>query len=46
VLEELGPEMATNAPGDFENEAPHDAHAYAFFNHLMDETMPADARWR
>src|SRR3954447_5999826 len=45
VLEELGPEMATNAPGDFENEPPHDANAYAFFNHLMDEPMPADARW-
>ena len=45
VLEELGPEMATNAPGDFENEAPHDTHAYAFFNHLMDEKIPADARW-
>jgi Mn-containing catalase len=45
VLEELGPEMAANAPGDFENEAPHDTHAYSFFNHLMDETMPVDARW-
>jgi Mn-containing catalase len=45
VLEELGPEMAANAPGDFENEAPHDIHAYSFFNHLMDETMPLDARW-
>src|SRR5919107_2455500 len=45
VLEELGPEMATNAPGDFENEAPHVTHAYSFFNHLMDETMPLDARW-
>jgi Mn-containing catalase len=34
VLEELGPEMATNAPGDFENEGEHAGHAYEFLNHL------------
>jgi Mn-containing catalase len=45
VLEELGPELATNAPGDYENAPDHQKHAYAFFNHLMDETLPQDARW-
>ena len=45
VLEELGPEMATNAPGDFENEGEHAKHAYAFFDHLMDRSLPADARF-
>ena len=45
VLEELGPEQATNAPGDFENEPDYRRHAYAFFNHTMDSPMPTDARW-
>lgn len=45
VLEELGPEMATNAPGDFENEGEHADYAYAFFHHLMDQPVPADAAW-
>ena len=45
VLEELGPEMATNAPGDFENEGEHARHAYEFLNHLMDRPLPNDARW-
>jgi Mn-containing catalase len=45
VLEELGPEQATNAPGDYENTGEHAEHAYAFFNHLMDVPLPADARW-
>jgi Mn-containing catalase len=45
VLEELGPEQATNAPGDYENTGDNQQHAYAFFNHLMDEQLPADARW-
>jgi len=45
VLEELGPEMATNAPGDFENEGEHAHHAYEFLNHLMDRPLPNDARW-
>jgi Mn-containing catalase len=45
VLEELGPEQATNAPGDYDNTADNQQHAYAFFNHLMDEQLPADARW-
>jgi Mn-containing catalase len=45
VLEELGPEVATNAPGDFENEGEHAGHAYEFLNHLMDTPLPADARW-
>jgi Mn-containing catalase len=45
VLEELGPEQATNAPGDYENVPEHQDVAYAFFNHLMDEHLPTDARW-
>jgi Mn-containing catalase len=45
VLEELGPEQATNAPGDFENEGEHAAHAYEFLNHNMDAPLPPDARW-
>jgi Mn-containing catalase len=45
VLEELGPEQALNAPGDYENTGEHAEHAYAFFNHLMDSPLPTDARW-
>jgi len=45
VLEELGPEQAMNAPGDYENTGEHAKHAYAFFNHLMDAPLPTDARW-
>jgi Mn-containing catalase len=45
VLEELGPEQATNAPGDYENTGDNAKHAYAFFNHLMDSPLPEDARW-
>jgi Mn-containing catalase len=45
VLEELGPEQATNAPGDYENEPDYRQHAYAFLNHLMDTPLPRDARW-
>jgi Mn-containing catalase len=45
VLEELGPEQATNTPGDYENEPDYQQHAYAFLNHLMDTPLPANARW-
>ena len=45
VLEELGPEMATNAPGDYENEPDYQQHAYAFFNHLAGRSVAPDARW-
>jgi Mn-containing catalase len=45
VLEELGPEMATNAPGDYDNEPNYQQHAYAFFNHHMDATIDATARF-
>src|SRR3954466_3428031 len=45
VLEELWAEQATNAPGDYENTPDHREHVYAFFNHLMDESLPGDARW-
>ena len=44
VLEELGPEMATNAPGDFENEGEFASIAYGFFNHA-NVAPPADAAW-
>ena len=45
VLEELGPEVATNAPGDYDNEPDYQQHAYAFFNHLMDGPMDPAARF-
>ena len=45
VLEEIGPELATNAPGDYENPPSHEQHAYAFLNHLMEDELPAGARW-
>lgn len=45
VLEELGPEIATNAPGDFENEGDYQEYAYTYFNHEADSQPPADARW-
>lgn len=45
VLEELGPELADNAPGDYENEPDRRQDAYAFYNHLMDTPLPRDARW-
>ena len=45
VLEELGPEMATNAPGDFENEGEFRQYAYAFFDHLADRTVDPTARF-
>ena len=46
VLEELGPELATNAPGDYENAEEHRRDAYGFFNHLANpEAIPLDARW-
>jgi Mn-containing catalase len=44
VLEELPLEVATNAPGDYQNEPEYQQHAYAFFNH-HDAPAPADARW-
>jgi Mn-containing catalase len=45
VLEELGPEMATNAPGDYENEPDYQQHAYNFFNHLAGRSVDPAARW-
>ena len=33
VLEELPPEQALNAPGDYDNEDEYKEYAYAFFNH-------------
>jgi Mn-containing catalase len=45
VLEELGPEMATNAPGDFENTGEFADHAYNFINHHMDAEIDPAARF-
>src|SRR3712207_5828637 len=45
VLEELGPEMAANAPGDYDNEPDYQQHAYAFFNHLGGRSVDPTARW-
>jgi Mn-containing catalase len=45
VLEELGPEMALNAPGDFENEGDFVDPAYSFINHAPDAPPTEDARW-
>jgi len=45
VLEELGPDLATNAPGDYENVPEHQAAAYSYFDHLHDGAIPVDARW-
>jgi Mn-containing catalase len=45
VLEELGPEMATNAPGDFENTGEFADHAYNFINHHLDTELDPAARF-
>jgi Mn-containing catalase len=45
VLEELGPDVATNAPGDIENEGEFADYAYTFINHAPDAPPPPDARW-
>jgi manganese catalase len=45
VLEELGPEIATNAPGDFENTDEFATHAYSFINHLVDTDIDRSARF-
>jgi len=45
VLDELGPEMATNAPGDFENTDEYAKHAYSFINHAPDGEIDPGARW-
>ena len=45
VLEELPVEQATNAPGDFDNEAGYAEHAYTFLNHLGDRSVDESARW-
>jgi hypothetical protein len=44
VLEELGPEMATNSPGDFENTGEFANHAYTFINHHLDAEIDKSAR--
>jgi Mn-containing catalase len=45
VLEELGPEIATNAPGDFENTGEFADHAYEFVNHHLDKQIDPSARF-
>jgi Mn-containing catalase len=45
VLEELGPEMATNAPGDFENTDQFADRAYEFVNHHIDKEIDRSARF-
>ena len=47
VIEELEATGANgkNAPGDYENEPDYQQYAYAFFNHNMDSSVPADARF-
>jgi Mn-containing catalase len=45
VLEELPPEEALNAPGDFENEGEHAQHAYEFMDHLGDRDIDPGARF-
>jgi Mn-containing catalase len=45
VLEELPVDEATNAPGDFENEGEHSAHAYEFIDHLSDRSVDSTARF-
>jgi Mn-containing catalase len=44
VLEELGPDVALNAPGDFGNEAHEDA-AYTYIDHLIDRDVDQTAAW-
>ena len=44
VLEELPPEAALNAPGDFENEGGFNDVAYSHYNHT-DQPLDGDARW-
>jgi Mn-containing catalase len=45
VLEELGPEMASNAPGDFENTDEFADHAYNFINHHLDTEIDPSGRF-
>jgi Mn-containing catalase len=45
VLEELGPQVANNAPGDVPNEGDHADHAYEFVHHAPDGAVDPDARW-
>ena len=44
VLEELPPEVALNAPGDYENEDEYKQFAYSYFNHA-DVPIDAGARF-
>jgi Mn-containing catalase len=45
VLEELGPEMATNAPGDYANPPEYREYATTFFDHLADRSVDPEARF-
>src|SRR3954468_3550833 len=45
VLEELEPEMAMNAPGDFENTGGFAGNAYNFINHHLDTDIDPTGRF-
>lgn len=45
ALEELPPEQALNAPGDYQNEPEYQQHAYRFLDHLGDRSVDPDARF-
>jgi Mn-containing catalase len=45
ALEELPPEQALNAPGDYQNEPAYEEHAYQFLDHLGDRDVDAGARF-
>jgi Mn-containing catalase len=45
ALEELPPEQALNAPGDYQNEPEYQQHAYQFLDHLADRSVDPDARF-
>lgn len=45
VIEELGPEIGNNAPGDFENDGEHAQFAYQFLDHLGDREVDRTARF-
>ena len=45
VIEELGPQIGNNAPGDVPNEGDHADHAYEFVHHAPDGEVNPDARW-
>jgi Mn-containing catalase len=45
VIEELGPQIGNNAPGDVPNEGEYADHAYSFINHAPDGEIDPGSRW-